>query len=137
MAAGSRGSSDPIGDLQRHLVVYSKALADSLYAIEHARTLSAADFATWHGSLRSAVLELDRLAAAIPDYSALVGPRETLSARVAAGEARLVALVEGLSASIASAERKLESSTAVLQGALAAAVATGTDTHAAGGGMQE
>jgi hypothetical protein len=112
---------DAIGDVQRHLVAYSKSLADSLYALEHSRALSPADFAALRVSVVQAADEMDRLVAAVPDYAARVGPREALAARLCAGEAARSALADSLAAAVASAEARLAASTGVLQRALEAA----------------
>lgn len=120
---------DPIGDLQRHLVVFSKALADSLFAIEHAATRPDAE--ALRASLLLAATELDRLVAAVPDYGAAVGPRSALAARLAAGEEKRCALAASLAASVASAEARLAASTDVLQRALEAATGGGGASGAA------
>jgi hypothetical protein len=122
---------DPIGDLQRHLVVYAKSLADALYAIEHSS--SRADAAALRASVLLAADEMDRLVAAVPDYAAAVGPRAGLAARLRAGEEARVALAASLAASVASAEARLAASTRVLQGALAAAAGAGGGGASGGG----
>jgi hypothetical protein len=121
--------TDPIGDLQRHLVVFSKSLADALYAIEHAATHP--DAAALRASLHLAANELDRLVAAVPDYGAAVGPRDALVGRLRAGEEARAALAASLAAGVASAEERLAASTGVLQRALEAA--TGSSASGRGG----
>ena len=121
---------DPIGDLQRHLVVYAKSLADALYAIEHSSTRT--DAAALRASVLLAADEMDRLVAAAPDYAAAVGPRAGLAARLRAGEEARAALAASLAAGVASAEARLAASTRVLQGALAAAA--GAEGGSGGGG---
>lgn len=93
-------SPDPIGSSQAHLIVYMKLVADTLWEVQQLSSFDARRASSWASRLVQAADEMDRLLSAIPDYAAVVGPRETLDARLRACEAEQDALLAALLASI-------------------------------------
>ena len=91
---------DPIGSAQAHLIVYMKLVADTLWEVQQLSSFDARRASSWASRLVQAADEMDRLLSAIPDYAAVVGPRETLDARLRACEAEQDALLAALLASI-------------------------------------
>jgi len=94
-------AADPIGSAQAHLVDFLKLVADVMWA---AQQLSAPDpkrAAALGARLAASADELERLVRAIPDYAAIAGPRDEVTARLRAGEAEQDALAAGLAQSIA------------------------------------
>ena len=120
---------DPIGAAQRQLVVFCKALADALYFVQQGAPSPAPPLA-------AAAAELERLCAAIPDYAAIVGPREGLCARLCAAEASAAALGEALATAVQRGEAAAAKAAEALQiGAVAAAAGALTvEGGKAGGG---
>jgi len=106
---------DPISLLQRHLILYSKSLADSLYAIEHSSSISSADYASLRDGVLSAADELDRLVQTVPDYAALVGPRDTLLSRVSNYNSQIDTMAKNLGQGVEDAEAKLQGATTLLE----------------------
>lgn len=68
--------ADPIGAAQASLVAYTKLVADTLWEVQQQRGYSASRSSAMGASLVAAGEELERLVAAVPDYAAIVGPRE-------------------------------------------------------------
>lgn len=114
--------SDPIGSLQHHLVVYSKSLADSLYAIEHASSLSPSDYTLLRDGILKAADDLDRLVKAVPDYASLVGPRKTLLSYGKAYNDQVSATIMALEIDVKNAEAKLGTAAELLRRALEGAI---------------
>ena len=93
-------SLDAIGAAQAHLIIYMKLVADTLWEVQQLASFDAASVSSWASRLVQAADEMDRLLVAIPDYAAVVGPRETLEARLRACEAEQEALLAALQTSI-------------------------------------
>ena len=117
--------SDPIEQLQRHLVTYSKSLADCIYAIEHSGRLPESQLTPLRASILLAADDLDRLLAGLPDYATLVGPRSSLHALVSTYTTSVEATRVALESSVKEAEEKLAEANRVVKGALLAASASG------------
>lgn len=113
--------SDPIGLLQRHLVTYSKSLADCIYAIEHSGSLPESQLTPLRASILLAADDLDRLLAGLPDYATLVGPRDGLHALVSTYATSVEATRRALESGVKEAEEKLAEANKVVMGALLAA----------------
>jgi hypothetical protein len=98
----------PVGAAQHQLVHFSKLLADSLWSVQQLRALGGggpAALAELAPALAASAGELERLCRAVPDYRAVVGPRDALCARLRAAEARAAALAGELEAAVAAGER--------------------------------
>ena len=117
--------TDPIEKLQRHLVTYSKSLADCIYAIEHSGSLPDSQLSPLRASILLAADDLDRLLAGLPDYATLVGPRSSLHALVSTYTSSVEATRAALESGVKEAEEKLAEANRVVKGALQAASADG------------
>ena len=99
-----------------------KLVADTLWEVQQMTTPNPAHAAMLGARLAASADEMDRLVGVIPDFAAIVGTRETVDARLRAGEIEQDALAAQLERSIAAGEAALAKSHLIVCTALAAAL---------------
>ena len=126
-------SSDPISNASSHLISYMKLVADTLWEVQQMATPDPAHAVLLGARLAASADEMDRLVGVIPDFAAIVGPRESVDARLRAGEIEQDALAAQLERSIVAGEAALAKSNLIVCTALAAALDSESDDDNRGG----
>ena len=104
-----------------------KLVADTLWEVQQITTQDSAHAVMLGKRLAASADEMDRLVVAIPDFAAIVGSRETVDARLRAGEIEQDELAAQLECSVLAGEAALAKSNLIVCAALAAALDSESD----------